>query len=287
MTIRTILAATSGGTASSGAVELGCQLARHFDAHLECFHARLDPEALIAAASFGDAGLVLDVAWVDKMEAEAQATAAKAKKAAMAILSQRGIGLAADASGPGLSAAWQEARGYAPYLVPRHARFFDLTVLGRSDRVVGQPHSDVIEETLVLSGRPVLLAPAKLSGTVGNTVALGWNGSVPAVRALQASLPFLGSARTILLITIGEKHEESVHALKKYFGWRGIGGDVRHLAHKSTANPGDALLSAARDEGADLLVMGGYGHTPWRELIFGGATREVVGTAGLPVLLSH
>jgi len=50
---------------------------------------------------------------------------------------------------------------------------------------------------------------------------------------------------------------------------------------------GEQLLAGAREDGADLLVMGGYGHTPWRELLFGGATRAVVGTSLLPVLLSH
>jgi nucleotide-binding universal stress UspA family protein len=51
--------------------------------------------------------------------------------------------------------------------------------------------------------------------------------------------------------------------------------------------PGEALLAAARDEGADLLAMGGFGHAPWRELLFGGVMRDLVGTSLLPLLLSH
>ncbi len=56
------------------------------------------------------------------------------------------------------------------------------------------------------------------------------------------------------------------------------------MAH---VGPGEQVLAEARDEGADLLVMGGYGHRPWRELLFGGATRQVVGHSLLPVLLAH
>jgi nucleotide-binding universal stress UspA family protein len=51
--------------------------------------------------------------------------------------------------------------------------------------------------------------------------------------------------------------------------------------------PGEQVLAEARDEGADLLVMGGYGHRPWRELLFGGATRQIVGHSLLPVLIAH
>jgi nucleotide-binding universal stress UspA family protein len=287
MTIKTLLAATSGGTASDGAVELGCQLAQRFAAHLECFHVRLDPREFIIAASFGDIRMLPDGAWIDQIAAEAEAAAAKTKSAVMEILRLRGVALSDNPPQAGPTAAWREETGNAAYLVPRRARFFDLAVLGRSDRVVGQLHTDVVEETLIQSGRPILLARATPSGTVGNIVAVGWNGSPPAVRALRASLQFLGGARTILLITVGDRHEESVASVKQYLAWHGIGGKVRHLSRKSTAYAGDQLLTVARDEGADMLVMGGYGHTPWRELLFGGATRDVVGATSLPVLLSH
>ncbi len=287
MTIRTILAAASGGSASDGAVELSCQLARRFEAHLEGFHVRLDPRELIVAASFGDFAMLIDGAWIDQVTAEAGVAAAKTKAAFMATLRRHGFALADNPPQTGPSAAWHEETGYAPLLVPRRARFFDLVVLGRSGRVIGQPHTDVVEETLIHSGRPVLLAPPQPSGVVGNTIAVGWNGSPPAVRALRASLPFLGRARTILLITVGDRQEEGVASVKQYLAWHRIGGEVRHLPRKPATSAGDQLLATARDEGADLLVMGGYGHTPWRELLFGGATRDVVGANPLPVLLSH
>ena len=287
MTIKTILVAASGGSASGGAVEMGSQLAQRFEAHLECFHVRLDPRELIIAASFGDYGMLMDGAWIEQMTADTEATAAKSKSAVMEILHRRGLALTDNPQQTGPSAVWHEQTGYAAHLVPRRARFFDLAVLGRSGRVVGQPHTDVVEEVLVHSGRPILLAPAELPGVVGEIVAIGWNGSPPAVRALHESLPFLLGARSILLITAGDRHEESVASVKQYLAWHRVRGGVRHVSRKSATNAGDQILTIARDEGADLLVMGGYGHTPWRELLFGGATREVVGAMPLPVLLSH
>jgi nucleotide-binding universal stress UspA family protein len=72
-----------------------------------------------------------------------------------------------------------------------------------------------------------------------------------------------------------------------YLGWHGIVAKHRHIQPGRGVGPGEQLLSTARDEGADLLVMGGYGRMPWREFLLGGATREIVGVSLLPLLLSH
>ena len=286
MTIKTILAGASGGTASDGAIELACQLARRFAAHLEGFHVRLDLEHLLTEA--GGGGFVMPVGgWVDQMPAEAEAIAVKAKAAFTAAVERHGLAMAEMPPRVGPSAAWREETGYASLLVSRRARFFDLVVLGRSERVVGQPHTDTVEETLIHSGRPVLLAPAQAPVTIGSTIAVGWNGSPQAVRALAASLPLLAAAQAVVIITVGDKHEESAASVKQYLGWQGVVGEVRHVSLASGVGPGDQLLAAVQDQGADLLVMGGYGHTPWREQLFGGATREVIGASRLPVLIAH
>jgi nucleotide-binding universal stress UspA family protein len=291
MTIKTILAAVSGGSASDGTVELACQFARRFGAHLEGFHAKPDPRDLFTYSGDGF-GMSMSGEFVDRFVKDADALAAKTRAGFEATVKRHQI-TAHDAPSQqlpekiGASAAWHEETGYGPTLVARRARFFDLTVLGRSERVVDQPHTDVVEQVLVNSGRPVLLAPAKTPKDVGEVVAVGWNGSAEATRALAASLPFLASARGSVIITIGEKHQESAAALIDYLGWHDVKARHRHVAAVSGVGPGQQLLSAARDENADLLVMGGYGHMPWREFLFGGATREVVGTSLLPLLISH
>jgi nucleotide-binding universal stress UspA family protein len=91
----------------------------------------------------------------------------------------------------------------------------------------------------------------------------------------------------VSILTIGDRHQESAAALIEYLGWQDITAKHRHVPAVAGAGAGQQLLSAAHEENADLLVMGGYGHMPWREFLFGGATREVVGTSMLPLLLSH
>jgi nucleotide-binding universal stress UspA family protein len=291
MTFKTILAAASGGSANDGTIELACQFARRFGAHLEAFHAKPDPRDLFTYStdSFGTS---MSGDFVDRFIKDSDAIAGKTKASFEAIVARHQIAISA---APSLSlpekiaasAAWREEVGYAPTMVARRARFFDLVVLGRSDRVVDQPHTDVVEQTLIHSGRPVLLAPAQPPADIGDGIAIGWNGSAEATRALTASLPFLASARRVSVVTIGDRHQGSAAALVEYLGWYGVAAKHRHLAAIEGAGAGEQLLSAAHEESANLLVMGGYGHVPWREFLFGGATREVVGSSLMPLLLTH
>ena len=291
MTFKTILAAASGGSASDGTIELACRFARRFGAHLEAFHAKPDPRELFTYStdSFGTS---MSGDFVDRFVKDSDTIAAKTKAAFEATIKRHQIGITT-APPPGqpdkitASAAWREEVGYAPTLVARRARFFDLVVLGRSDRVVDQPHTDVVEQTLLNSGRPVLVATAKPQDDIGNNIAVGWNGSAAATRALTAALPFVASAKSVSIITIGDDHQRSAVGLVEYLGWYGVAAKHQHLPNVHGAGTGQQLLSAAHDGGANLLVMGGYGHVPWREFLFGGATREVVGASLMPVLLTH
>jgi nucleotide-binding universal stress UspA family protein len=285
MSIKTILAAASGGSASDGCVELACRLARRFDAEIEAYHVRTDPLQVLIAAGAGY-GMPLAGEFIDQLNADAAALASKTRTAFEAAAARHQIP-AADLAAKRAGWAWREEAGYAPDLVARRARFFDLVVLGRSERVADQAHSDAVEQTLMHSGRPVLLAPAEVPAVFAETIAIGWNGSPQAVRVIAATLPLLAAAKSLTIIGIGESHDESATSLIDYLGWHGIAAKHHGVPPVTGVGAGEQLLSTARDDGADLLIMGGYGHRPWREFLFGGATREIVGVSLLPILLAH
>jgi nucleotide-binding universal stress UspA family protein len=287
MSIKTILTGISGGSASDGAIELSCQLAKKFGAHLEGLHVRLDPLALVGMASVGGYAMPMNGDWVDRMNSDIQSLAEKMRKSFDAALKRHGIAQSVRPGPAGATAAWRDETGYAPTLVAQHARFFDLVILGRSERVVDQPSTDTIEETLLQSGRPLLIAPAATPETFGEAAAIGWNGSVESVRAVDAALPLLEIAKRVVIITIGDKSAGSVESLRQYLDWHGITAAHRATTLGFGSGPGDVLLATAREENADLLIMGGYGHGPWREMIFGGASRELVGVSRLPLLMCH
>lgn len=285
MTIKTILAPISGGIASKAAFDLACQLAVSFRAHVEGLHVvAVYGGALIP----GGEGALPPLA---TSEFDVPEAAAKRASESLSLFEEvvadhnlvrdNVAGLAFDTP----SAAWREEKGYAPILIARRARFFDLVVLGRSDRVVGEPYTDTIEETLLRSGRPILVAPAELTPHIGHVVAVAWNGSPEAVRALTSALPLLERAERAWLLTVGTA-DGSEEALN-YLRWHGI--DVRHrnIAEPGHRHIGRVLLDNAVEIGADLAVMGGYSRAPLRELIFGGATRDAVGFGAMPVLLMH
>jgi hypothetical protein len=250
MTYKTILAAASGGTANDGVIELACRLARRFEAHVEGFHVQVDPREVLMAVADG-LGTPLSGNWIDEMMAEAAATAGKTKAAFDAAVARHGLAKADAPPKIAASAAWRETMGYAPILVAHRARFFDLVVLGRSERVVDRPYTDAVEETLIRSGRPVLLAPAQPPSVLGEMIALGWNGSPEAVRALNAALPLLAAARAVTIITIAEREEAELSSVIDYLAWQGIAATHRYLRPVSGVSPGEQLLAGAREDGAD------------------------------------
>jgi nucleotide-binding universal stress UspA family protein len=288
MSIRTILAAAGGSGATTGAIDLGCQLARRFDAHLEVLHVAPDQDAVVAVTgeSLGGPG---SAAMVDAVVAEAGARAAQARASFAKIVARHGL---AHDTMPQLaphrpSASWCELSGSPAAVVARHSRFFDLVVLGSSDRAAQEPHSDTIEETLLGSGRPVLLAPVEPPSGIGYVIAVAWNGSPQVVRALTTALPLLAKASAVTLLTAGDAAGDDAAPAVDYLAWHSIRAETRRLAHAGSREIGRVLLDAAKEASADLLVMGAYGQAMWREQLFGGATRSLLATDALPLFLMH
>jgi nucleotide-binding universal stress UspA family protein len=288
MAIKTIMAGMSGGSASNGTGEIACRLAARFGAHLTALHVRPDVSGMVIAAGAEGLAAAAAISWtIDTAESLAARQAqAEADFTATAFRHRLSVGTGVETSAsPG--AVWEEQTGDVSGIIAARARFFDLVVLGRSDRVIDAPHSDAIEQTLIRSGRPVLLAPAAPPEALGETVAFAWNGSAQAVRGLVAALPFLRQARRTLVIIVGDDGTTNSDELLVYFRKHGIAAVLKQVRPVAGAGLGGQLLSAAREEGADLLALGGYGQAPWRQALFGGTTNELVGVSLLPLLLAH
>jgi nucleotide-binding universal stress UspA family protein len=292
MAIRTILAPLSGGAATEGTIKTACRLARRFGAHIEALHVRTDTRESLSLLAPDISASVTDKL-ITMAARESEAKAAKAKAAFDAVVlchalppRNKPIGTGQAAAGSP-SAQWYETVGDAACLIPRRARLNDLVILGQSGRV-DEPSTDIPEETILHGGRPVLLAPVRPAAPIGEIVVITWNASVEAARAVAASLPFLYQAREVHILTAGNGEGGSTDtALANYLAWHGIVAAAHNVRPIEGVGTGEVLLAAARDCGADLLVMGGYSHAPWREMLFGGATRQIIGTSRLPILLSH
>ena len=173
------------------------------------------------------------------------------------------------------------------------ALYADLLVLGQHDSsagLVGVLTPNVVESVLMTSGKPVLILP--LAGDLGSAernVLIGWNATPQAARAVTAALPWLRLARRVHVLE-ATGSAALAHAgdldIVQYLHLHGIVA-TSHPGPAAPADAGHDLLSFAGAVGADLLVMGGYGHHRARELVLGGATRTVLRAMTLPVLMAH
>jgi len=174
------------------------------------------------------------------------------------------------------------------------ARYADLLVISQVDRddPVSSAISDLPEYVMLNSARPVLMLPrAGKFDTIGSNVLVAWDGSIEATHALTAAIPLLQAAREVTVAVINPGSQSFEHGeqpgadIGLYLARHGIKIDVR--VENTTLDIGNALLSLLADLGSDLLVMGGYGHARFRELLVGGATRSVLDAMTVPVLMAH
>ncbi|CAN7593618.1 universal stress protein [Trinickia sp. LjRoot230] len=192
--------------------------------------------------------------------------------------------------------AWLDSSEHPNTVVPKTARLADLTIIGQFDP--DDPESFVAEqfaENLVLSaGRPVLIVPyAGHFSTVGTRVLLAWDAGREATRALHDALPFLISAEQTAVLTVnaldGEPPATRIPGvdIAEVIARHGANVVTQQIEGVHGASVGEMLLSRAADFGADLIVMGCYGHSRWRELALGGTSRSILQSMTVPVLMSH
>ncbi|WP_175719315.1 universal stress protein [Burkholderia anthina] len=260
-------------------LEFALRLARRFGAHLTGLFAVYTPEPQSFYVMAGSA---------DYFRAHREQ-----RDERMAALERLFHAEAARAKVP---AAWVRTDERANAAMPRAARLADLVIAGQSDPTDPETYiDDQFAENLVLSaGRPVLFLPYTGEfASVGERVLVAWDGSREAARAAHDAMPFLEHAKrtTVAAVVDGDSPAAALRipAADAALMLARHAHDVTVLDIDTGAGPavGDTLLSRAYETGSDLLVMGAYGHSRWRELVMGGATRTVLASMTLPVLMSH
>lgn len=175
-----------------------------------------------------------------------------------------------------------------------HARYADIVVIGQFDPSTAVPGvmPNFVETVALNSGRPVLVVPfaGEASAEIRRPL-LAWDGGVTASRAIAGALPLLQQAGAADVVIFNPRKDDDGHGeepgadLALYLARHGIRVNV--VARNVSGDIGEALLSAAADFGSDLIVMGAYGHTRFREVLLGGVTRTVLQSMTAPVLMTH
>ncbi|ACA20379.1 UspA domain protein [Methylobacterium sp. 4-46] len=198
---------------------------------------------------------------------------------------------AAAARGAGLSCESVVICSSAPEAaqeLAERARLCDLVVIEQADHAAPKPADAQMEPLLFRSGRPVLIVPYIQAAPPALTSAVvAWDGSAQAARALADALPLLRRANRVEVVTVAEEPtpEDLPRRMVRHLARHGVDATFRVV--RAGIPPAEALLSHVADCGADLLVMGAYGHARLREALIGGTSRTMLRSMTVPVLMSR
>lgn len=196
----------------------------------------------------------------------------------------------------GISAEWRSGTteyGVLPRRIIDEAVSADLVMCPRVDpEQVDVTTLDLPEQLILDCGRPVLVIPPQATATLPpKRVLIAWNNSPQSARAVFDSLDLIKDADDITVVTVtgnaDERSEAEDWAGKLAASLNRHGLQAKVDAVEASTSAGDYLMSRLDQGGADLLVMGCYGHSRFRELVFGGVTRDMLGGVKVPTLMSH
>lgn len=288
MTIQVILAPLTGGDADAAVLAAALATAKRFDAHVDATFLSPDPRDMIPYLGEGVSGSLVEEFITRAEEENAERTRrvradfdAWRDAAALPLAEKKG-----DFAAP--SCAWREVIGTIDRIVVSLGRLSDLIIAPRGSDDAPVIGETAFEAALLQSGRPLILPPPTPQNDFGDRVAVAWDGSAEATRAVGAALPFLRAAKSVTAITVPEddKPDMALDDLARYLSWHDVSINTRTV-EADGEGVGGALTDAAARENADLLVMGAYSHSRIREYILGGATRHVLDEATLPVFMAH
>ncbi|MCG5076275.1 universal stress protein [Paraburkholderia tagetis] len=279
MTCKTLTVHLDTSARANARLALALKLARTWGAHLDGLFATFEPSprefyVMAGTADYYDAHR--------KLRAEQRGAIERLFHAELARAQVEG--------------AWFAGEGSPIAAVTQRSRTSDLTIVGQTDLDNAEAYvADHFAESVVMgAGGPVLVMPyTGYFETVGERVLIGWNGSREAARAVHDAIAFITRAAHVTIAATSSTFKSGASqtsctdlaAMLARHGATTV--DIARFDRGAPDTTGDALLSYAADGGFDLLVMGAYGHARLQELVLGGATRSVLLTMTLPVLMSH
>lgn len=290
---RNILVSLTGFESDTPALETAYLVARLFDSHIHCICARPGPAQIAIGAGPFEIGAGMNAAeLIADLQKEGELRRKNAQLSFEAFCKRRGIPITeGSVDNDAVSASWRQLNGDEVDITIDEARYCDLVVLGRPPQATGLSTNGT-GAVLVGSGRPLIIAPVTAPENVAPTIAIAWKDRPEAARAITAAAPLLAKAQKILVLGADEGDEKcstrvaSAERIAARFRRHGSTSETRLVFPAGRAVP-DAIIDTATACGADLLVMGGYGHSRLRELVFGGFTRHVLEASLLPVFLFH
>ena len=188
----------------------------------------------------------------------------------------------------GMKYEWRQVKGQTVDVALQHAQYADLVVVSQATTDEDTSLDLMPEELIMASGRPVMLVPryGKFP-VIGERILVAWNRTRESTRAVHDALPLLQRAKSVRIMEVNPAGKHIAGAdIATHLARHGVRAEVGSVSAEDM-KAGDIILSRAADLGADLLVMGAYGHSRLREYTFGGVTLHILRHMTIPVLMSH
>lgn len=293
MSIKKVLVPLSGQFGSANpesleepALETAVQLGRLLDVHVEvfCIEAELVPTRSRLAPWIP--GAAMDQL-LEAIAEESRRRGERAKRLFETVVERHEAPLVSTASpAGGFSLDYVEQTGQVSGALALRGRLADLIVSACGPFSEAGDTPSLLEVALRETGRPVLIARPSVSQTLGRRIAIAWNGSAEAARAVSFAMELLVRAEAVTIVAVSENGpvEPSPECLADYLLWHGVEAGTVSL-EGDAASSGGIILEQAEAAGADLLVMGAYTRNRLRRVIFGSVTGEVLRRMSMPVLM--
>ena len=276
------------GDGNAGPVlDTSLMAAQRFSSHLVGLHSLTTEYAVVFG---GEMGFSISSEVDRTLEREGHERRDQARRLFRDFMNAKGVPLDPVPVGHnGPSASWREEDGRQNAVVGMIGRVFDLIVVEQPEKLASIAEA-TLEDAVFESGRPVLMVPKRSLPTLGEVVAIAWNGSTETAVTVAMGMPFLKQARKVVVVTVGPQHmpepgpegEDLARALERH----GMDVSIR-MAYGRQKAQGESFLKEAVAAGADLLLKGAYTQSRIRQMIFGGGTRHIIMEAQLPVLMAR
>ncbi len=288
MTPKIILTLLNDRRHAAAMLEHAMEVAKPQGATIIALHVRPDPAAMMAQVD-GQYFATMAASVFETIDREARESAEAVLSVVKSWSATHNVSQVDRVqAGDQVQYIWRDVVGQLEQIVVREGQLADLILIGRPKSNDAPLDEVALESALFGTGRPVLLCPLA-EKTIRSRIALvAWNGSLEATRAAAAALPLLARLERVEVVTIGQDGPGAASAddLVGYLGAHGIKASASNI-HELSGPAGKMILNHGQKIGAELIVMGAYTHSRVRELFLGGATREALRAANVPVLLTH
>ena len=288
---KTILVPVRGDGGDRASLGTALAVATLFGGHIDVAHIQSVVPSLVPATGPNSAQLISGLQYVSALrecDKDRRLHARRQFRQFCAAAKIQGVGKHPPAKGS-VSAAWTDHEGNEVDQIIRMAHRHDLIVLRAVPEGNGGFSPDEAGEIILSRGGPVMLAPPHPPSEIAHTIAIAWKNTPEAASALGAAMPFLYRADKIFVVSVADADhpaDPSVDDIVVRLRWHGLNAVADRITAKQSL-PTACLMKRIEALGADMVIMGAYGRSRIRELIFGSFTKQVLSGASLPILLSH